>query len=258
MHRRAALGGTTIAVNHYSTLRIRSDATLDEIDAASRVAIAAVRSSPAGSEMHLDAIREAMATLRNPVRRAVYDESLKTPTPRIRDAPIARDNAKDARRFKLLIGAALLSGLVLGFFIGREHLKYQTQSAMSEALGEFATHMGKAFGGKEKAAEKAPTPAKVVKTYPMTVTLIRKGWEEERYGSKLTMELSFASATEKNARAFDGRLVFTDWLGNQILASKVAINEPVRAGQSIVWIEGIDYNQFIQAQTGFEMPNKTA
>jgi hypothetical protein len=49
----------------------------------------------------------------------------------------------------------------------------------------------------------------------------------------------------KDIRAFDGVLTFTDLLDNAILSSKIAINEPLKAGSVLSWRGGIKYNQFM-------------
>ncbi len=48
---------------------------------------------------------------------------------------------------RLTIIAALVVGLVCGYFIGREHVKYELRNAMGEAFSGIAEGMKNAFGG---------------------------------------------------------------------------------------------------------------
>jgi hypothetical protein len=49
-------------------------------------------------------------------------------------------------RQKLIIIGALVVGLVCGYFIGREHVKYELRSAMSDAFSGIGEGMKNAFG----------------------------------------------------------------------------------------------------------------
>ena len=62
-------------------------------------------------------------------------------------------------RQRLTIIAALVVGLVCGYFIGREHVKYELRSAMSEAFSGIGEGMKNVLGGestskKESASKK--------------------------------------------------------------------------------------------------------
>jgi DUF2939 family protein/uncharacterized protein DUF4339 len=65
------------------------------------------------------------------------------------------------------------------------------------------------------------------------------------YQAELRFSISIANQDAKDIRAFDGVLTFTDLLGNNIFSSKIAINDPIGAGRSIVWNGGVKYNQFM-------------
>jgi hypothetical protein len=84
---------------------------------------------------------------------------------------------------------------------------------------------------------------------PLTVALTKKGFSPEDiqngvYEADITFTLQFKNSTNKDIRAFDGLITFTDLLGNTILASKVEINERVAKGQTLEWPGAIEYNQF--------------
>ncbi|MBU1564242.1 MAG: hypothetical protein KJ630_01270 [Proteobacteria bacterium] len=162
-------------------------------------------------------------------------------------------NNLDAQQKKYLI-AALIIGLVFGYFAGREHVKYQIRSTITEAAFEIKKTIGTVFGGAPPTKEpgkKSPTksPEKIVKPDappPITAALVKKGFYNGEYGrGEITFTVQFTSSTEKNVRAFDGVLNFTDLLDNEIMSAKLAVNDPVGAGHTFDWNGSIDYNQFM-------------
>jgi hypothetical protein len=65
------------------------------------------------------------------------------------------------------------------------------------------------------------------------------------FEAAIIFELSIVNQSTKPIRAFDGTLTFTDLLDNEILSTKLAINDPVNAGLTKNWTGRIKYNQFI-------------
>ncbi|MGY3354921.1 hypothetical protein ACVWZK_001584 [Bradyrhizobium sp. GM0.4] len=59
--------------------------------------------------------------------------------------------------------------------------------------------------------------------------------------------MAIENTGQRNIRAFDGTLTFTDLLDNEIHSSLLAINEPVGGGATLVWNGRLKYNQFIDA-----------
>jgi hypothetical protein len=148
------------------------------------------------------------------------------------------------------LAGTLVIGLLIGYFAGREHVKYEIKTAMSESLAS----LGAIFGGKSSAVEsKAETqnlskPKALSKPSPISATLMDKGFYEEKYGqNQITMDIGFLNGAGADVRAFDGVLIYTDLLGNEIIRINVAINEPVAKGATLNWSGGIDYNQFKDA-----------
>lgn len=167
--------------------------------------------------------------------------------PRIRHEPL------DASQKKYLI-IMLVMGLAIGYFAGREHLKYQMRTAMTDAALEFKKTMGEVFSGGllPKEPEKkipAKAPEKIVKPEappPITAVLVKKGFFDGEYGQdEITFTVQFTNSTGKNVRAFDGVLRFTDLLDNEIMAAKLAVNDPVQSHGIHDWKGSIDYNQFM-------------
>lgn len=145
--------------------------------------------------------------------------------------------------------AALVVGLVVGYFAGREHVKYEIRSAMAESLAG----LGAIFGGEAKPVAdankpKPPSPAPQIapKEAPVTAQLTHKGFVEGKYGqSQITTDFVFTNRSQADIRAFDGVIVVTDLLGNSIMRINIAVNELVKQGAVLDWSGGIDYNQFI-------------
>src|SRR5262249_46598282 len=84
---------------------------------------------------------------------------------------------------------------------------------------------------------------------PLDLVLRSKGFKdrnihEGEFQTYVTLEISVKNITDKDIRAFDGVLTFTDLLDNEILSIRLAINDQVRAGATLNWKGGFEYNQF--------------
>lgn len=150
--------------------------------------------------------------------------------------------------------AALLLGLVIGYFAGREHVKYEIRSAMSESLAG----LGAIFSGNSKPAAASSTkpipaaPKVAPKDSPITAKLVSKDFYEGKYGQdQITTDFAFTNSTDSDIRAFDGVMVITDLLGNDIIRINMAINDPVAKRQTLSWSGGVDYNQFKDSHQRF-------
>lgn len=162
--------------------------------------------------------------------------------------PVTPPDAASPPQKKQLIFVLIL-GLAVGYFGGREHLKYQMRSAITEAALEFKNSMKSMFSGGGNEQEKRTEGKRVtekLKDLPIAATLVEKGFQEGEYGQDaITFTVSFSNDTGKNVRAFDGILEFTDLLGNEILNANLAVNDPVGAGTTLEWPGSIEYNQFV-------------
>jgi hypothetical protein len=172
-------------------------------------------------------------------------------------------------RFRLALGylGVGLLGLIIGFFVGREYLKYELRIAFSSAVGDFKKDLTALGSGgtpspttttrpltakpaETKLAPPSSMPAS--KESPVEITLIKKGFkpsnlEAQDFEDDITLSLAVKNLSGRNIRAFDGIVHFTDLLGNEIMPMKLAINEPIAAGSSLNWDGGIRYNQFSEA-----------
>jgi hypothetical protein len=150
--------------------------------------------------------------------------------------------------------------LAIGYFAGREHVKYQIRSTLTETASLLRTGLAEALGGSSKGETKrsvraeAPAPRKEEKQEPSLISarLLAKGFlgtdfEQRRYEDYITFSIEFANSTGKDVRAFEGIFTFVDLLDNEILGSRITINDPVKAGARFKWDGELDYNQFRDA-----------
>jgi hypothetical protein len=148
----------------------------------------------------------------------------------------------DSRQNKVLL-ASVAASFVVGYLAGREHIKYELRSAFADA----AQGIKRAFGGDAPSSPSKPK-ASAQREQPIVPSLLRKSFREGEYGrNAITFTVEFSNKTGRDVRAFDGNLVFTDLLGNEIHSAKLAINDPVAAGESLSWDGELSYNQFISA-----------
>jgi len=91
-------------------------------------------------------------------------------------------------------------------------------------------------------------------TTPSTfrISLVRKGFKnsdlmKSDFEDDITFTLKVENIGKKDVRAFDGQLIFTDLLDNEIHSVLLAINERVDAGAILVWNGELKYNQFIDS-----------
>ena len=169
-------------------------------------------------------------------------------------------------RFRLALGylGVGLLGLFIGFFVGREYLKYELRSAFSSAVGDFKkdlTTLGSGGTPSPRPLTAKPAETKLAppssmpapkESPPVEIVLIKKGFkpnnlEAQDFEDDITLSLDIKNLSGRNIRAFDGVVHFTDLLGNEIMPMKLAINEPIAAGSSLNWDGGIRYNQFSEA-----------
>ncbi len=151
------------------------------------------------------------------------------------------------------------SCLVVGFFIGREQMRYQIASAVSGAFAHAFDGIGKKAEGADQATpgkpvvqtpSPQPTPAAPPKPPTVSAKLVKKGFRDQDItGSHfvkaaITFTVEFRNETDKDIRAFDGVLSFNDLLGNRINGAKLTISDALKAGQSISWQGEMEYNQF--------------
>ena len=112
-----------------------------------------------------------------------------------------------------------------------------------------------------KVATSEPTATASLESDPIALTLTSKRFKEANikasdFQAAILFELSIKNLTDKNIRAFDGVLTFTDLLDNEILSTKLAINDAIDTGSSEVWSGSINYNQFIDTHQRLRNENQ--
>ncbi len=179
---------------------------------------------------------------------ALIVPEIRRPVPK----PSAADMDRRARNRRSLLthGAVGLLALVAGFYAGQLYLQMKIVTAVSDA-----------FGGAAKAlARESPSPARVpapperkvmTEASPLAVSLVKKGFREHDFSGArmvtdaITFAVDFSNTGDKDIRAFDGALVFTDLLDNEILGARVSISDPVASGATIRWDGELEFNQFM-------------
>lgn len=91
--------------------------------------------------------------------------------------------------------------------------------------------------------------AKKAAESPLAVSLVYKGFKDRNirnndFEDDITFVLEIKNKSERDIRAFDGVITFTDLLDNKLLASHLAINDTIPKGKIITWNGQIEYNQF--------------
>lgn len=135
--------------------------------------------------------------------------------------------------------------LVLGYFAGREHLKYEVRSSME---GAFSSIKKGFLPAKEKNfLEKKVSDIKAaLKPNFVSPNITNKRFEKYKYEDNIWFDITWnASDLKKPTRAVKGILIFADIFGETKLQIKKTINEPLKPNSSMVEKGvGFKYNQF--------------
>ena len=84
----------------------------------------------------------------------------------------------------------------------------------------------------------------------MPVKIIRKNYREFDSGignDAVTFALDIGNVFDKDIRAFNGTVVFTDILDNEIKKLNLAYKHGIKSHSSSVWDGEMSYNQFIES-----------
>ena len=150
----------------------------------------------------------------------------------------------------------LIVSLAVGYFAGREHVKYEMRQAMSDVGNNFREGMAGIFPSKNKNYAPRNSDKDDAKTFD--VTLIKKGFRDfdVDIGSKaITFSIEFTNTLGKDIRAFDGMLVIADILDNPIKKLNLAYTEPVDANETGLWEGEMRYNQFMDSDRQLRSKN---
>lgn len=147
---------------------------------------------------------------------------------------------------------AFVLALGIGFFVGREEMKYELRSALQDAAQSFLGALG---GGSRPAPARAPAPSPKLPS-PVTVTLRNKSFvpqnvQSGQFQAYQTFSIALQNTGSKDLRAISGTLQFTDLLDEPVYGINVTIDDPIKAGSSITWDGRTEYNEFIERQVRF-------
>lgn len=155
--------------------------------------------------------------------------------------------------------AVLAVGIMAGVIAGREYFRYevrQTFQAAAESLGKGLNVPAANTSPSRSTSAPPPQSKSALESSPVLIRLTKKGFTPEdfeagRPNDTVTFVLMITNNSNKDIRAFDGVVTFTDLLDNEILSSKLAINDPVPSGKTIEWDGGLQYNQFMESHQRF-------
>ena len=66
-----------------------------------------------------------------------------------------------------------------------------------------------------------------------------------RFSDYVTFRVAYENTSDRDIRAFRGRLRFTDLFGDEIMSSNITIQDPITSGDQGTWDGQVEYNQFI-------------
>jgi hypothetical protein len=122
-------------------------------------------------------------------------------------------------------------------------------SAAAKAQDGRGSLLASKLGTNQSTTKPAP-PVEEQLPPPLQIALVSKGFKASNihagdFEDDITIQLAITNVLNKDIRAFDGVVTFTDLLDNEILSLKIAINEALKAGSVLSWKGAIKYNQFM-------------
>jgi hypothetical protein len=97
---------------------------------------------------------------------------------------------------------------------------------------------------RQSTQEYPPAASKPSEPPVFEVVLRKKAFRQGDFQNAITFTVGFRNLLDKDIRAFDGVLRFTDLLDNEIEAARVAINKRVAATTTLEWEGELHFNQF--------------
>ncbi len=142
-----------------------------------------------------------------------------------------------------------------GYWLGASNTRSELQQIAAAAAAADARLVQTSLLGAEPqkvepssapdAAKDAPRDVPPHIEVRMIAELKSKRYVPGRIDDKIQIQVEFLERHGKSVRAFDGVLVFTDLLENEIMRAKVEINQRVQSLSAMTWDGEIDYNQFM-------------
>jgi len=149
----------------------------------------------------------------------------------------------NSEKVKLLIVGFIC--IVIGYFAGREHLKYEVRSSMQGAFSSIK----KSFSPKPEKSyidEKISDIKAALKPTFMTPDISNKRFEKYKYDENIWFDITWnTSSLKKPTRAVKGVLIFADIFGETKFQIKKTINDPLSPNMPLTETGiGFEYNQF--------------
>jgi len=161
-------------------------------------------------------------------------------TTKVKNSTATVDNSE---KIKLLIVGFIC--IVIGYFAGREHLKYEVRSSMEGAFKSIK----KSFSPKKEKSyidEKISDIKAAFKPTFMIPNISNKRFEKYKYDENIWFDITWdTSNLKKSTRAVKGILIFADIFGETKFQIKKTINDPL--SPNVLLTEtgiGFEYNQF--------------
>lgn len=159
----------------------------------------------------------------------------------------------------LLAGLFFLTALT-GYFVGREHVKYEIRQVFTGAADGFRKSMADAMAPLKNLGQSPvsmPTEPKgnsdvnkpKLLTFP--VSLNEKSLRKSDYTENIEFSIAIDNALDRPIKAFEGRLLFKDVLGKLVLGANMSYRDGMAAKARVVWSGTIHYNQFMSEHREF-------
>lgn len=148
-----------------------------------------------------------------------------------------------SQKKKLAVVAVIV--FLVGFFLGREQIKYQIRSGIQDAFSELGEGLNNAFNGGGEAADTKTKSEKKVGEQPLLVTLLDKRMETVGYSDVISLDLEIKNNLDRDVKAFIGTVTFYDLFDREIMPVTITYEDGVAAGGTATWEGSIDYNQFM-------------
>ncbi|MCI5189688.1 MAG: hypothetical protein D3905_07785 [Candidatus Electrothrix sp. AS4_5] len=142
----------------------------------------------------------------------------------------------------------ILISLLTGYFVGREHMKYEIKNVIIAGAESVAKGFGKGFLNNPLPNGKN-TDTNQTKKYKNKVTfpvkILEKKFVDDKYKNYIYISLQFKNTLKRNIRAYQGVLEISDVLENEIISVNLKHQDMLQRGENFIWKGSINYNQFI-------------
>ncbi|MBI2299882.1 MAG: hypothetical protein HYU66_13225 [Armatimonadetes bacterium] len=150
--------------------------------------------------------------------------------------------------------AVALLAVIIGYLVGREHVRREVASACvgtaADPPAPVSPRMMEMPGSPSPDPMTLPPEPTPREPSPLSVMLNHKGYRgmdlDAGHTAQITLNLAFHNQTGKGLRAFDGAVLFSDLLDNEILRLRVEINQRIAQGGLLEWKGAMEYNEFME------------